>query len=220
MSDTRIQFTKDGSPTLFSERFQETYHSSYGAWTETEHVYIREGLLISALNSNILRVGEIGLGSGLNAWATWQAAIQHNLNIDYFSIEAYPPDKEIIAQFNPSKLECENKGFIEMMGTLANVKFSPQLEFTFTWTQGLWAELNPFSELDVLYYDAFAPNTQPEMWTEVALKNAYQSLKSGGILVTYSAKGSVKRTLKSVGFSVENPPGAAGKIQMTRALKP
>lgn len=219
MSEISIQRTIDGSQTLFSNRFNETYHSCHGALAETNHVFIKEGLLKIATKESIVRVGEIGLGSGLNAWATLVSTLKFGFTIDYTSIEGYPPDYEVLSQFSPSDSEEEISWYKAIIETKSGIQSCPHPQFQFLWILGLWPEINPFSSLDVLFYDAFSPNTQPELWNENALNAAFSSLKRGGILVTYCAKGEVKRTLKKLGFEVENPPGPKGKREMTRAIK-
>jgi len=219
MSDTSIQSTGDGSPTLFSSKFNETYHSRHGALAETRHVFIQEGILKKAMQQEKLRVGEIGLGTGLNAWACLLATISHNLTMEYTSIEAFPPDRETILDYFPTESEVELSWYKMISAAKSGAPADLHPRFRFGWVEGLWPEINPFSDLDVLLYDAFSPSTQPEMWNESALSTAWRSLKPGGFLVTYCAKGEVKRTLKSLGFEIESPPGPWGKREMTRAIK-
>lgn len=218
MTNLKIQPTEDGSFTLFSEHFGETYHSRHGALSETNHVFIREGLLFQAEKMKNIRVGEIGLGSRLNAWATCLATIENGISVDYFAIEPFPPPIQLLSDFTPNS-DLEGKElFLKILETNENQIFEYSA-FRFQWKRDFWPETQFLHNLDVIYYDAFAPGTQPELWREEAFSKAWNCLNPGGILVTYCAKGSVKRALKSVGFQVENPAGPKGKREMTRAIK-
>lgn len=216
MSDASIQLTEDGSLTLFSNRFHATYHSRKGAITESLHVYIEHGLKQACKINNKVNVGEVGLGSGMNAMLTYLFCKSLGIPAHYNAIEAYPIDIETIEQISKEIWNLEPELYKQMMMNRKR-KFSDTFEFDLT--IGNWPDVNPFSDLDILYYDAFAPGCQPDLWTENALSKSWEGLKTGGILVTYCAKGEVKRTLKSLGFVVENPPGPPGKREMTRAIK-
>lgn len=219
MSDTIIQLTEDGSPTLFSQRFGETYHSRHGAWSETNHVFITEGLLIKARDQRKIRVGEVGLGTRLNVWATLLAARKFNLEVDYFAIEPYPPERSQLENYWHQLNSNDSDLFQKIIQTPEN-KVLEFPSFRFQWLKEYWPETNYLMASDLIYYDAFAPGTQPELWGEPAFTKAWQCLHPGGVLVTYCAKGVVKRTLKNIGFIVEHPPGPKGKREMTRAIKP
>ncbi len=213
----RLELTKDLSPTLYSEEFQQTYHSIHGAISESNHVFIQYGLAEIAKTKNDISIFEMGYGTGLNAALTWQYAIKNQLQLQYFSIEKFPvkinlyenyktQDDELnllLSQLNQAEWEISNtfKGFQfqKVQGDLNNLI----LERTF----------------NLIYYDAFSPNAQPELWTETIFKKMYDSLNPNGILVTYCAKGQVKRNLKAAGFYVESPTGPVGKREMTRARK-
>ncbi len=214
------QKTADGSLTLFSERFQETYHSRHGAKTESLHVFIQHGLQYIASQSDEIRIGEIGLGTGLNAMLSCDAGRAIGKKICYFAIEAFPVSPQIMNEVVAAFPEFSESRFLQLLysepGTI--LKLLP--EFEFVWFKSLWPAANPFSDLDVLYYDAFAPGSQPELWTHDAFYQAFQALRPGGILVTYCAKGDVRRNMKSVGFEVEKLPGPPGKREMTRAKRP
>ncbi len=221
--------TNDGTLTLFSEKFQETYHSRHGAMTESIHVFIENGLkfwasqqpVTNGTNHDkvIVKVGEIGFGSGINAMLSFQFAQRNQIRIEYAAIEAYP-----ISESSKLDLLAEYQSFdSDVFSKILNQSQAQKIEinpnFSFVWFEEKWPETNPFSDLDVLFYDAFSPNTQPEMWDEKAMQTAFDCLKSGGILVTYSAKGYVRRNLITAGFKVERLPGPPGKFEMLRGLK-
>jgi tRNA U34 5-methylaminomethyl-2-thiouridine-forming methyltransferase MnmC len=214
------QKTGDGSLTLFSEKFQETYHSRHGAKTESLHVFIQNGF--KALNPDLEtnRIGEIGLGTGLNAILSLEEGQRRGKRIQYFSLEAFPISPSLILEVVNAYPEFLPDLYLKILNAPENEKTKITPDFEFTWYQKSWPAENPFSDLDLMYYDAFAPGTQPELWTEDAFHQAFKVLKPGGVLVTYCAKGYVKRNLKSVGFEVETLPGPPRKREMTRAVKP
>jgi tRNA U34 5-methylaminomethyl-2-thiouridine-forming methyltransferase MnmC len=216
---TYSQLTEDGSITLFSEKFNETYHSRKGALTESLHVFIETGFEYKSLEKKEIKIGEIGLGTGLNAILSLEFAQKSGLSIDYCSLEAFP----ISSQLKLEILEKYPKDFVSEYQKILNLEAGKREQlnqfFAFSWFNRSWPDFNPFSDLDVVFYDAFAPDTQPEMWDEIALNQVFKSLNEGGILVTYCAKGYVKRNLKKVGFQVESLPGPPGKREMTRATK-
>ena len=217
-SNPEFQKTKDGSLTIFSDRFQETYHSLFGALTESIHVYIDAGLNHRfSQTQGPLRVGEIGLGTGMNAMLALKAAEQGKRMISYVSLEAFPISPDAILELNSES--WADSRYQKMMSTPEGETIELGEYFRFCWHRVLWPESVPFSQLDVLFYDAFAPNTQPELWDLNACSKAWDCLAPGGVLVTYCAKGYVKRNLKEVGFSVEKLAGPPGKAQMTRAVK-
>ncbi len=217
-SNPEFQKTKDGSLTIFSDRFQESYHSYYGALTESIHVYIEAGLRHRFSQTEVpLRVGEIGLGTGMNAMLTLQAAEQENRKVSYVSIEAYPIPLEMIQEL--SRESWADSRFEKMMNTPDGEIIELGSCFQFSWHHDFWPESAPFQQLDVLFYDAFSPNTQPELWNLNACQKAWDCMAPGGILVTYCCKGDVKRNLKEVGFKIKKLVGPPGKAEMLRALK-
>ncbi len=215
--------TSDGSYTIYLPDMQETYHSRHGAMAESLHVYIRNGLdrLKDKSHVNIL---EVGFGTGLNALLT----IDHKLasqSITYYSIEPFPLEDDMMqAYYHGFEQQPESLDQLQAMlqrprGSLHTIKEG----FDFCLIQNTLQELSPqlvhHLEFDLLYYDAFGPSKQKDMWTLEMLKKATDMLRSGGILCTYCAQGEFKRNLKQLGFSVENPEGPLGKRQMTVATK-
>ena len=216
-----IKKTADGSHTLYVEGLDETYHSTHGAIQEALHVFIDAGL--SYFNQQKLTILELGFGTGLNAFLTLIEAHKQKLTIDYTSIEAYPLPEDIIEQLNYTTELSSNTKEIGLFQSLHQVEWGSYQEITSQFNLNkIKKELVDYhhkESFDIIYFDAFGPRVQPEMWTETILRKMYDSLAKEGILVTYCAKGSVKRAMKTVGFEVESLPGPPGKREMTRAKK-
>jgi tRNA U34 5-methylaminomethyl-2-thiouridine-forming methyltransferase MnmC len=212
-----IQITKDKSPTLFSEQFQQTYHSIHGAIAESEHVFIRHGLEEKAKETSTISVFEMGLGTGLNATLTWKYAIKSNLNIHYEAIELYPVDTEVMDKFDTEDIDLNQK--INSIYSLDWNQEFQQDNFNFIKFKTDLSQFQTTTIFDLIYFDAFGPRTQPELWTEEVFLKMYELLNSNGILTTYCAQGQFKRNLKAAGFSITNPAGPVGKREMTIAKK-
>ncbi len=220
---TEIRQTKDGSTTLFVPELNEHYHSVNGALQESLHVFIRAGLEYAWQNKPELAILEVGFGTGLNALLTLQQTLLHQKTILYHALEKYPLLPALIA-------EMQFEQFIlnpELLDYLAPLHYTPwnepvRITPTFTLHKSV-ADLQTYPlvarQYDLIYFDAFAPEKQPELWTDAIFRKLYISLKTGGCLVSYCAKGSFKRSLKAVGFTIESRPGPAGKREMTRAQK-
>ena len=218
-----IVTTSDGAHTLYSEKYGVTYHSIHGAVQESNHVFINAGLRYVAVLKDNISILEIGLGTGLNAILTLIEGKKRNLQIHYHGIEAYPVDKATIDNLNYTSIltfsEDLDYTFEKMHEASWNEAFNLTENFNMIKTHDSFENFQPVSKYDIIYFDAFAPNAQPELWKEEIFQKMYNSLELGGILVTYCAKGEVKRTMKKVGFEVENLKGPIGKREMTRALK-
>ena len=222
MKDSReIILTGDGFPTLYSAHFNEIYHSRHGSITESKHVFILAGLEQKRSEGiDEIRVGEIGLGSGLNAAMAFQYSIENEVNIDYQSLEAYPLPQETLAEFN-EKLPAALQSFHSRLMLLPSAELhSPEPHFSFRWSKELWPAEQIFEKLDVLFYDAFSPEKQPELWTPEAFRLAFNAMNPGGLLVTYCAKGYVRRNMELAGFVTERLPGPPGKREMLRSRRP
>ncbi len=214
--------TQDGSHTMFSERFQVSYHSKYGAIQETRHVFIEAGLYAKISGAKSISVLEFGFGTGLNALMTLLEAEHRQLPIHYQTVEAFPISADKAEKLNyPSQLMLPEKKdvFLELHRCEWNVPAQITPYFTFTKHRTAFFEVNFEEVFDVVYYDAFAPTSQPELWEPDILAKPFNALRKEGIFVTYCAKGQVKRHLKSLGFRVEALPGPPGKREMTRAIK-
>ncbi len=220
----KIIVTGDGSQTLESETFGVNYHSRHGAVSETKHVFIEMGMRYKAVVNHQLNILEIGLGTGLNAFATFLETEKRNLDISYIGLEAFPPGDELIQQLDYPEAfgaEDQKQAFLEIHQSDWGKTIRLGDGFLFEKRQEKFEEADLESNhFDVIYYDAFAPTSQPHLWEEPILRKMFDSLKEEGVLVTYCAKGVFKRTLKSIGFLVEKLPGPPGKREMTRATKP
>lgn len=214
-----IKTTKDNSHTLYVPSLDETYHSVHGAIQEANHVFINAGLNI--LTNKNIKVFEVGFGTGLNACLANQYAIKNNVNIDYDSIELHPLSMDIINMLNYAEVieGLQKSDFDKLHHAEWNEKCKLSDFFTLQKIKKSIFDYNEYEKFDVIFFDAFGPNTQPEMWTKSVFEKIYRITKEEGILVTYCAKGVVKRTLKDVGFLVETLPGPPGKREMTRAIK-
>lgn len=208
--------TNDGSHSLFVQEINECYHSRHGSIIEAEHVFIKNGLL--AENKKKFQILEVGFGTGLNALLTLQKARQKNIKINYYGIELYPVEKNNYTKLNFSELIGENKNTLLK---IHEVKWEEKSEinnsFFLTKHKTSLEEYTSKLKFDIIYFDAFSPNTQPELWTKSIFIKMYNILKDDGFLVTYCAKGSFRRTLKSIGFNVISLDGPLGKRQMTKA---
>jgi len=215
----RIFITEDGSRSIYVEDLGESYHSHFGALAESLHVFIESGLMQSSANPvNIL---EIGFGTGLNAILTWNEAVKSKRNIRYYSIEKYPLEESEWQALGYQNIElaCAACKFEELH--LAKWNDWTDLDDYFSLYK-LSSDLRDFEtseSFDLIYFDAFSPDIQPELWTEEIFSKLFRCLNPGGILVTYSVKGTVKRALKSVGFRIELIPGPKGKREIMRANK-
>ena len=216
-----IIITADGSSSIYLPELEESYHSKHGAIQEAYHVFIKSGLNLFENDSKI-SILEIGLGSGLNCFITFLEAKKRKLQINYIGVEGFPLEKEIIEKLNyVDRLNCAGEELIfKMMHENPwNEKQKLSNFFSLTKRKQYFNEIDDKNKFNLIYFDAFAARVQPELWTELIFKKMYASLRKEGILVTYSAKGSVRRAMQDVGFSVEKLPGPPGKRQMLRGVK-
>jgi tRNA U34 5-methylaminomethyl-2-thiouridine-forming methyltransferase MnmC len=222
----RIVQTEDGSRTIFNSELNETYHSTHGAIAETNHIYIERGLKFAfdQFDCDSIALLEFGLGTGLNAIASLHYVLkQQGKSIDYHAVEKFPLDSSIIHELkydaNFSALSS-----LPILGQIHQAIWnnSYQIHHRFCLTKyksDFKDTLLPANFFHLLYYDAFAPSKQAEVWTPPYLEHAHASLQQHGIFITYSASGALKRNLKAIGFEVENLPGPKGKREITRAIK-
>lgn len=218
--ERKVILTADGSTTIQLPEWDEQYHSKHGAIQEAKHVFIKSGLsLFSDRNVTIL---EIGFGTGLNSFITYLEAPKLNVAIDYVGVEAYPVVFEEIEKLNyVNELNAKefSSVFNEMHQQIWEYKNKISSTFTLTKRRQFFSEIHDENSFDLIYFDAFGPRVQPELWTKEIFEKMFCALKNNGVLVTYSAKGSVRRTMQSVGFTVERLPGPPGKREMLRAIK-
>lgn len=218
--ERKIIITADGSTTIHLPEWNEQYHSTHGAIQEAYHVFIKKGL--SLFKNQKINILEIGFGTGLNCFITSLESGRYDLEIDYTGVEAYPISKEEIEALNYiSELKAEGKAdsFNIMHEVSWGERHKIHENFYLTKQQKLFKDIDNVDIFDLIYFDAFGARVQPELWTEEIFKKMYIALKKGGILVTYSAKGSVRRAMQSVGFEVERLEGPPGKREMLRAIK-
>lgn len=216
----QIEQTADGSQTLFVPELNEHYHSVKGALAESEHIFIQMGLKHSSVEAP--HVLEIGFGTGLNAFLTLLTADTDQRNIHYTTLERYPVTPALIEQLTYPELICpERKDDFQALHQAAwntDVQLTPY--FTLHKVETDFTSYTFPATYDVIYFDAFAPEKQPEMWTQSLFDTLCQQLNPQGILTTYCAKGAVRRMLQAAGFTVERLPGPpGGKREILRATK-
>lgn len=214
--------TNDGSYTLYNESIGEHYHSVKGAFAESRHVFIDAGLKLIAAQNNTIDILEVGLGTGLNALLTLQYAVEHSLRIHYTAIELFPVDLETIHLLNlPKAIHHQELG--DEFFRLHEAKFDKELvvndRFTFIKHKTDIRRYESIKKFDLVYYDAFSPASQPELWTKELFENIYAMMQDNAVWVTYCAKGQVKRDLKNAGFNMETLQGALDKREMIRGRK-
>ena len=221
MSHQRF-LTDDGSHSLLSSSFGVSYHSRHGAVQETQHVFIEAALLQKLPNASHLNILGIGFGTGLNAFMTYLESRSYACQIRYHAVEAFPITTEEARQLNyPEILNATTEAdiFAQMHEQSWDEDFQLSDRFTLQKQFRHFDEVVAENFYDLIYFDAFAPSAQPELWEEPLLYKMHQALAPQGILTTYCAKGVVKRQLKAIGFTVEAIPGPPGKREMTRAIK-
>lgn len=221
---SNLILSQDGSHTIHSEQFGVSYHSKYGALQETQTVFINAGLKYrEAEGLKTIRILEMGFGTGLNALMTMMQA-NPEIQINYHTIEAYPINEDQYKQLNyPTLLKLDSSSrnaFYEMHSCPSGTTIPLNDRFLFTKHLKKLEEFETSEMFDIIYYDAFAPTSQEELWTEDIMSKLYGMCNSKAVLVTYCAKGSFKRALKAAGFQVEGIDGPIGKREMTRAHKP
>lgn len=222
MNNLKVIETADGGRTLHSELFNASYHSLQGAMEESMKVFIELGLqYIYPGCVDKVKIFEMGFGSGLNALLSFQFSASLGIQLDYTGVEAHPVTLQKIQELNYSSLFDEpwRSFYLQLHAYGWNVKHACP---PFGQWQKLKTTLQDFQtdeQYDLIYFDAFAPDCQPELWSEAIMNKMHLMLREGGVLTTYCAKGSFKRTLKSVGFKVESHPGPGRKREITRAIK-
>lgn len=215
-----IKITSDGSSTIHLPDWNENYHSTHGAIQEANHVFLKQGL--STITTSEIAVLEIGFGTGLNCFLTFLEADKMNTSVDYVGVEAYPVTENEYSKLNyvtELKASEKNDVFIKMHNCSWDVKHELSPSFSLIKRKQFFKEIEDKDYFDLVYFDAFGAEHQPDLWTAVIFKKMYQALKLNGVLVTYSAKGSVRRAMQEVGFTVERLEGPPGKREMLRATK-
>lgn len=223
----RIITTGDGSKTIQIEDWNEQYHSIHGALQEARHVFIKHGLqhFISTQHKtpskDRISILEIGFGTGLNALLTLEEAGLLQVKINYTGVEAYPVSNQELSDLNYSELISNNSAllFHRLHATKWEQWSEIDSNFKLLKQKKYFQDIDDHNLYQIIYFDAFGARVQPDLWTEDIFNKMYNALQPGGLLVTYSAKGSVRRAMEAVGFSIERLPGPPGKREMLRALK-
>lgn len=225
MSSIKIIETKDGSHSLLNESLNETYHSMHGAVQESIHVFIQNGLnfWIEKNKSKELTILEVGFGTGLNALLTLKESIEQKIKIHYTSLEAFPVESSLVRQLNYPSLvpfDSSKEKFYQLHQCEWDKQVAITPDFVLEKQEAKLQEIDlGTKKYDLVYFDAFAPAKQPEMWDISVLDKVARSLKENGVFVTYCAQGKLKRNLKSLQLQLESLPGPPGKREMVRAIK-
>ncbi len=222
MYQKKLMITEDGSHSIQLIGMEEQYHSKFGAIQESQHVFIDYGLIQKASTANSISILEVGMGTGLNVLLTYLYSKKHHLNIQYHSLEPFPVQEQIWKQLNyPQLLNSSNcqEVFNAIHASEWNhlIQLSHNFELFKEDTGIIESDLHRV--YDLVYFDAFNPDLEPQLWSEEVFKKIYGKMSSNSLLSTYSTKGIVKRALKSVGFSIEKKPGPTGKREILNAWK-
>ena len=212
--------TLDGSTTIHLQEWDECYHSKHGAIQEAQHVFIKNGL--SLFENKHVSILEIGFGTGLNAFITFLEAKKLNQTIDYVGVEAYPISADEVLSMNyVEELNATDESaiFKTMHESNWEEKISLNKDFSLTKKKQFFEAIDDIEKFDLIYFDAFGYRVQPELWSTEIFQKMYNALKPNSVLVTYAARGVVKRSMIEVGFTVEKLAGPPGKREMFRARK-
>jgi len=216
---TELKITEDGSHTLFVPEIDECYHSTHGAIQESRHIFIEAGL--KQCPKPVINILEIGFGTGLNAFLTLLEGESSVKQIHYTTLEKYPVEIETAIQLNYSaEIAPDKKQIFEQLHTSPwneEIKLTPF--FTLKKIEVDFTEAVFDTQFDVIYFDAFSPEKQPEMWNEALFSTIFTHCNPGAILTTYCAKGMVRRAMQDAGFKVERLPGPPGKREILRGLR-
>jgi tRNA U34 5-methylaminomethyl-2-thiouridine-forming methyltransferase MnmC len=222
MDSLKIIATADGSHSVLHETLHETYHSVHGAVQESRHVFITHGLqhAVSSIAERPLKIFEVGFGTGLNALLTLHEGRQRNVALVYDSIEAFPLPEAVWKKLNYGENLSLQNDYEHLHRCAWNKAIALSPQFTLQKRHTTLQQFNmPGNHYHLIYFDAFAPGKQPELWELNMLQKVTEGLVRGGVLVTYCAKGQVKRDLRVLGLEVETLPGPPGKKEMVRAAK-
>lgn len=212
--------TSDGSTTIHIPEWKESYHSKHGAIQEANHVFINNGLFL--FEGKDIAIMEIGFGTGLNAFITFLESSKLKQNIDYVGVEAYPVSNEELAAMNyVAELGVTSQQSIFNLMHQSNWEEKCIIDghFDLTKRKQFFDDIVDENYFDLIYFDAFGYHVQPDLWSTEIFRKMYNALKDNGVLVTYAARGVVKRSMIEVGFTVEKLAGPPGKREMFRATK-
>lgn len=216
----QVILTSDNSHTLYVPELDETYHSQNGAVAESTHVYIEAGLHHIGKQQDVISIFEFGFGTGLNALLTWAEAEKTEKKILYHTVEKYPllPETYVQLNYGDQLEEVDKLNMLHSSNWDEETHLSPNFKF-----KKVVCDIQAFpfriAQYDLVYYDAFGPSKQSDVWAVPILEKVCASVRKGGVLVTYCSQGQFRRDLKSLGFEIEKLAGPKGKREMTRATK-
>lgn len=220
----RIEITNDGSPTVVSGIYQTEYHSKHGAVTESLHVFLQEGFYfyLDQYKPEKINLLEYGFGTGLNAYLT-ALACEEGPCVMYDSLELHPLDKPLISTFYQKLFtgdsEKNSSYFLDVHDSKWNETVEIHPHFSLKKIRADFRNFSPSKIYDLVFFDAFGPGTQADLWTEDIFKPLWKNMSERGILVTYCVQGDFRRMLQRVGFDCQKLPGPPGKREMLRAVK-
>lgn len=214
-----LRLTDDGSHTLYVDKLDEAYHSTHGALQESVHVFIKQGL--HTITKSRLNILEIGFGTGLNALLTLHFSRKTKQEVRYYAVEKYPLSRAEYSQLNFEQfVDGVPRGCLNLMHDAEWGRSVQVTEgFSLFKEQADFRSMDIPGDFDLVYFDAFSPDKQPELWSAEVFATIGKSTSKGAVLVTYSSKGVVRRTLSACGFSIEKVPGPPGKREIIRAIR-
>jgi len=218
----RLEITEDGTHTLYSPQTGEHYHSIHGARQESDHVFLLAGLKHVLQNTHVINLLEVGFGTGLNCLLTLAVTVGQDIKLEYHGLEPFPVEPDLAEKLNfcdLPDLSAYSDAFIRMhtipSGELCNLGYGFNL---LRIKEGIGAvNLEP-DYYNLVYFDAFSPAVVPDLWNHAIFEKIRKSMQTGGVLVTYCAKGDVRRAMQQSGFKVERLPGPPGKREILRAI--
>ena len=216
-NELEILITQDNSPTILNKKIDETYHSSHGALQESMHIFIKNG--IEQINKNKIKVLEIGLGTGLNAALTLNFSEKSNKEIEYVALEPFSPSIKLLNELSEYFSKNISNNLKKINNSEWNIENLLSPRFIFTKFNTRLQDFNIDIKFSIIYFDAFSPHKQPEMWIKEIFFKLYDLIEENGLLLTYSANGKVRRNLKEAGFKVFSSIGPPGKREITIAKK-
>lgn len=217
-----LRLTADGSSTIFIPAFNEPYHSMHGAVQESLHVFLKNGFERVLREKTQINILEIGMGTGLNVLLTMAAGREKNIRVHYTALEPYPLAAEIISGLNYTSIPetgIQTHWLHDIHAAPWEIFCEPEPGFFLRKCKITLENAHFENTFDLVYFDAFGPAVQPEIWSAGNFKKLFHALHAHGILVTYASRGSVRRAMQDAGFSVQKVPGPRGKREISIAEK-
>jgi len=223
MYQKKIIISDDGSHTIELIGMNEQYHSTHGATQESNHVYIKHGLERISKHKGKINILEVGMGTGLNVLLSWAYAKKHGLKVEYNAIEAFPLSSDLWTLLNYAQ-ELDLPFSKEVFSKIHSSAWGQEIVLDDNFSlikkeEAIQESILLNNHFDVVYFDAFNPDLEPNLWTEKVFQKIYTSMNNNSVLSTYSTKGLIKRALKSCGFGIEKKPGPPGKREILNAIK-